>query len=317
MTTTKTIAQIIDEWLDTIDVAEISKRTYRCKIGLWFRYLASIHYDPRVAGRGQILDYKRRLEVAGRSTLTVDSYITAVRLFYRYCLSKRYVASDITQGIRSSTRFKGYRKSPLSREDAGRLIESIDTSRLIGKRDKLMIAMMVMLGLRTIEVSRIDIADIGESHDTRVIYVQRKGRADKSEPLALTPYLNELLSDYMSEREVREWHEPLFMAQRRDHGQRLLPSSISEIVHKRLRDIGIDDPKITAHSLRHTCACLMLAEGVEMETVRDMLGHTSTNTTRLYVGQMQLELLLRNTPAKRVEQALNLSTIVNKRRMTE
>lgn len=307
MTTTKTIAQIIDEWLDTIDVAEISKRTYRCKIGLWFRYLASIHYDPRVAGRGQILDYKRHLEAAGRSTLTVDSYITAVRLFYRYCLSKRYVASDITQGIRSSTRFKGYRKSPLSREDAGRLIESIDTKRLIGKRDKLMIAMMVMLGLRTIEVSRIDIADIGESHDTRVIYVQRKGRADKSEPLALTPYLNELLSDYMSEREVREWHEPLFMAQRRDHGQRLLPSSISEIVHKRLRDIGIDDPKITAHSLRHTCACLMLAEGVEMETVRDMLGHTSTNTTRLYVGQMQSELLLRNTPAKRVEQALNLS----------
>lgn len=307
MTTTKTIAQIIDEWLDTIDVAEISKRTYRCKIGLWFRYLASIHYDPRVAGRGQILDYKRHLEAAGRSTLTVDSYITAVRLFYRYCLSKRYVASDITQGIRSLTRFKGYRKSPLSREDAGRLIESIDTKRLIGKRDKLMIAMMVMLGLRTIEVSRIDIADIGESHDTRVIYVQRKGRADKSEPLALTPYLNELLSDYMSEREVREWHEPLFMAQRRDHGQRLLPSSISEIVHKRLRDIGIDDPKITAHSLRHTCACLMLAEGVEMETVRDMLGHTSTNTTRLYVGQMQSELLLRNTPAKRVEQALNLS----------
>lgn len=317
MTTTKTIAQIIDEWLDTIDVAEISKRTYRCKIGLWFRYLASIHYDPRVAGRGQILDYKRHLEAAGRSTLTVDSYITAVRLFYRYCLSKRYVASDITQGIRSSTRFKGYRKSPLSREDAGRLIESIDTKRLIGKRDKLMIAMMVMLGLRTIEVSRIDIADIGESHDTRVIYVQRKGRADKSEPLALTPHLNELLSDYMSEREVREWHEPLFMAQRRDHGQRLLPSSISEIVHKRLRDIGIDDPKITAHSLRHTCACLMLAEGVEMETVRDMLGHTSTNTTRLYVGQMQSELLLRNTPAKRVEQALNLSKTVNKRRMTE
>lgn len=317
MTTTKTIAQIIDEWLDTIDVAEISKRTYRCKIWLWFRWLASIRYDPRVAGRAQILDYKRHLEAAGRSTLTVDSYITAVRLFYRYCLSKRYMTDDITQGIRSLTRFKGYRKAPLSKEDAGRLIESIDTSRLIGKRDKLMVAMMVMLCLRTIEVSRIDIADIGESHGTRVVYVQRKGRTDKSEPLALTPYLLDLLSDYMSEREVREWHEPLFMAQRRDHGQRLLPSSISEIVQKHLRNIGISDPKITAHSLRHTGACLMLAEGVEMETVRDMLGHTSTNTTRLYVGQMQSELLLRNTPAKRVERALNLSTSANKRRMTE
>ncbi len=317
MTTTKTIAQIINEWLDGADIAEVSKRSYRCKIGLWFRWLASIRYEPRSAGRAQVLEYKRHLEAEGRSTLTVDGYITAVRLFYRYCKARGYYANDITQGIRSSTRFKGYRKSPLSREDAGRLIESIDTGRLIGKRDKLMIALMIMLALRTIEVSRIDIADVGEKLGIRVIYIQRKGRADKSEPIALTPYLDELLSDYMSEREVQEWHEPLFMSHHRPHGHRLAPASISEIVHKRLRDIGIDDPKITAHSLRHTCACLMLAEGVEMETVRDMLGHTSTNTTRLYVGQMQSELLLRNTPAKRVEQALKLNTTHDTRRMTE
>lgn len=306
MTTTKTIAQIISEWLDGADIADISKRSYCTKVGLWFRWLASIHYEPRQAGRAQILDYKRHLEAEGRSTLTVDGYITAVRLFYRYCLSKHYIATDITHGIRSSTRFRGYRKSPLSSHDAGKLIESIDTRTLTGKRDKLMVAMMLMLGLRTIEVSRIDIADVGESHGARVVYIQRKGRADKSEPMALTPYLDELLGDYMSEREVKEWHEPLFMAQRREHGHRLHPSSISEIVHRRLRDIGITDPRITAHSLRHTCACLMLAEGVEMETVRDMLGHTSTNTTRLYVGQMQSELLLRNTPAKRIEKALGI-----------
>jgi integrase len=124
--------------------------------------------------------------------------------------------------------------------------------------------------------------------------------------VAITPYINELLGDYMSEREVEEWSEPLFVAVKGER-TRLNRTTISEIVHRRLLDIGINDPRITAHSLRHTCACLLLADGVEMETVRDVLGHTSTNTTRLYVAQMQSQLLIRNSPAKRIETMLRLN----------
>ena len=304
MTTSKTIVQIINEWLDGADIAEVSKRSYRTKLNLWFRWLNNIHYEVRRPTQQQVLDYKRHLESEGKSSLTVDSYITAVRLFYRYCVKMRYY-EDITQGVRSSTKLRGYRKSPLSREDAVRLLDSISTERLTGKRDKLMIAMMLLLGFRTCEIERMDVGDIGEVYDTRVVNVQRKGRHDKAESVALTPYIDKLLQDYMSEREVEEWNEPLFISVRGER-TRLQRTTISEIVHDRLRAIGINNPHITAHSLRHTCACLMLAEGVEMETVRDMLGHTSTNTTRLYVGQMQSELLLRNTPAKRIEKALGI-----------
>lgn len=308
MTTTKTINQIIDEWLDGADIVDISKRSYRVKISQWFRWLTASHCNVRESSRQQVLDYKRHLEQVGLSTLTIDSYITAVRLFYRYCVKRKYYACDITDGVRASTKIKGYRKHPLGKDDVVRLLDSIDISTTKGKRDKLMIAMMVLLGLRTCEVERINVSDIEYSYDTRIVKVQRKGRHDKAEALALTPYLDTLLSDYMSEREVEDWNEPLFMSEHRAHGTRLQRTSISEIVHDRLRDIGISDPKITAHSLRHTCACLMLSEGVEMETVRDMLGHTSTNTTRLYTAQMQSMLLIRDTPAKRLERALHLSS---------
>lgn len=303
MTTSKTIVQIINEWLDGADIAEVSKRSYRTKLNLWFRWLNNIHYDVRRPTKQQVLDYKRYLESEGKSSLTVDSYITAVRLFYRYCAKMHYFGDDITHGVRCSTKLKGYRKSPLTREDAVRLLNSIDTERLAGKRDKLMIAMMLLLGFRTCEIERMNVCDIDEVYDTRVIRVQRKGRHDKAEAVAITPYINELLSDYMSEREVEEWDEPLFVTV---HGERrrLRREIISMIVHKRLSAIGISDPHITAHSLRHTCACLLLADGVEMETVRDVLGHTSTNTTRLYVAQMQTQLLIKNSPAKRLENML-------------
>lgn len=303
MTTSKTIVQIINEWLDGADIAEVSKSSYRTKLNLWFRWLNNIHYDVRRPTQQQVLDYKRHLESEGKSSLTVDSYITAVRLFYRYCVKMHYFGEDITHGVRCSTKLKGYRKSPLTREDAVRLLDSIDTERLAGKRDKLMIAMMLLLGFRTCEIERMNVCDIDEVYDTRVIRVQRKGRHDKAEVVAITPYINELLSGYMSEREVEEWDEPLFVTV---HGERrrLRREIISMIVHKRLSAIGISDPHITAHSLRHTCACLLLADGVEMETVRDVLGHTSTNTTRLYVAQMQTQLLIKNSPAKRLENML-------------
>lgn len=309
MTTTKTIVQIINEWLDSVDVTDVSKRSYRVKLNLWFRWLNNIYYDVRRPTRQQVLDYKRHLEAEGKSSLTVDSYITAVRLFYRYCVRMRYY-EDITEGVRCSTKLRGYRKSPLKREDATRLLDSISTDKLIGKRDKLMIAMMLLLGFRTCEIERMNVGDIDVVYDTRVINVQRKGRHDKAEAVALTPYIDELLQDYMSEREVESWDEPLFCSVRGERS-RLQRTSISEIVHDRLCSIGINDPHITAHSLRHTCACLLLADGVEMETVRDVLGHTSTNTTRLYVAQMQSQLLIRNSPAKRLESMLMLSNKPN------
>jgi site-specific recombinase XerD len=266
-----------------------------------------MRYDVRRATRQQVLDYKRYLEREGRSTLTIDGYITAVRLFYRHCVSRGYCSADITEGVRCSTRIKGYRKLALSRDDAERLLQSIDTRTTVGKRDKLMIAMMMILGLRTCEVERINLSDVCVEYGTRVVKVQRKGRHDKSEAMALTMSIDELLADYLSEREVQSMSEPLFMSSK-EHGARLRRESISEIVHDRLRAIGINDPKITAHSLRHTCACLLIADGVELETVRDMLGHTSTNTTRLYVAQAQTILLLRNSPAKRIESMLRLNT---------
>lgn len=208
MTTTKTIVQIINEWLDSVDVTDVSKRSYRVKLNLWFRWLNNIHYDVRRPTRQQVLDYKRHLEAEGKSSLTVDSYITAVRLFYRYCVRMRYY-EDITEGVRCSTKLRGYRKSPLKREDATRLLDSISTDKLIGKRDKLMIAMMLLLGFRTCEIERMNVGDIDVVYDTRVINVQRKGRHDKAEAVALTPYIDELLQDYMSEREVESWDEPL------------------------------------------------------------------------------------------------------------
>lgn len=305
MKTSASINQIIAEWLENIDVMTTTRHSYGAKVQLWFRWLHRQQVDPRTPRRADLLNYKRAMELEHKTALTVDSYVTAVRLFYKYCSQRGYYNS-IGDGIRSSVRYKGHRKGRLTAEDAARLLDAIDITTIRGKRDKLMISMMLLLALRTCEVERVNVDDIGCTEEgVPILYIQRKGRHEKVEAMALPDSVVELFADCIADRDIHAG-DALFVGLKRKEPTRLLRTSISQIVHHRLADIGIKRPDITAHSLRHTCASMMVEAGVDLETVRDMLGHTTTNTTRIYAQEVHARMLLRNTPAKLVEKAIQL-----------
>lgn len=303
MKTSATINQIIAEWLENIDVMPTTRQSYGAKVRLWFRWLHCQQIDPRQPRRAHLLQYKQSLEQENKTALTVDGYVTAARLFYKFCASRSYYDS-IGDGVRSSVRYKGHRKGRLTAEDAARLLDSIDVTTSRGKRDKLMIALMLLLALRTCEVERVNVDDFGRTHDgVPVLYIQRKGRHEKVEAMALPDSIVELFADSIADRDIRSG-DALFVGENRREPRRLLRTSISQIVHQRLASIGINRPDITAHSLRHTCASMMVEAGVDLETVRDMLGHTTTNTTRIYAQEVHAQMILRNTPSKLVEKAI-------------
>ena len=94
---------------------------------------------------------------------------------------------------------------------------------------------------------------------------------------------------------------PLFinLMRGREHN-RILKPTISSIIKQRLRHIGIDDPKITAHSLRHTCGSLMVEEGMPIETIQDMLGHNDPATTQIYIDMARQKRLLEHSPSETI-----------------
>ena len=107
------------------------------------------------------------------------------------------------------------------------------------------------------------------------------------------------LEDYLSLRsDDFDMESPLFinLMKGREHS-RILKPTISQIVKQRLRAIGIDDPKITAHSLRHTCGSLMVEEGMPIETIQDMLGHNDPATTQIYIDMARQKRLLEHSPS--------------------
>ena len=86
--------------------------------------------------------------------------------------------------------------------------------------------------------------------------------------------------------------------------QRINRETISFIIKRRLRAIGIDDPKITAHSLRHTCGSLMIEQGYDPQLIQDMLGHTDPSTTRIYTNMARQRRLFESAPSRKLSHLL-------------
>ena len=299
MRTTLKLTEIIQEWMMDLDTLPATKADYKRKIELWFRWLSSQNIDTREPLRHHILEYKQLLQSQAKSSFTTNSYITVVRLFYSYCEVRRYY-DNIGLGIKSSTKQREHYKHPLSRVESNKLLESIDTQTIIGKRDKLMIALMLTNGLRTCEVERINIEDFDKEGGQTVLYVRRKGRTNKRERVAIPAVIDELLEDYISCRDF-ELSDPLFLNHAHNSSNsRLSKPTISATIKRRLRAIGIDNPKITAHSLRHTCGSLMVEEGLDVEDIKDMLGHTDTNVTRIYIDMARQKRMISRSPSKKI-----------------
>ena len=308
MRTTLSINQIIEEWMSETDASESTKADYRRKIALWFRYLSERGRDPRSAIRADIIDYKHHLQAAGRSEFTVCGYVTIVKLFYSFCEGRHY-CDNIGLGIKSSFKMKKYYKLPLTSLQCTQLLDSIDTKNIVGKRDKLIVMLMLSNGLRTCEVQRVDLRDIGMQDGKNVLRIQRKGHTDKDDIVVLAPETMALLEDYLAVRESLEMEQPLFISHMRGGrgGERLLRSTISSMVKARLKSIGIEDDRISAHSLRHTCASLMIERGLDPQIVQDMLGHSNPSTTRLYTNMARQRRLFEHAPSEMIASMIGKS----------
>ncbi|CDN30192.1 Tyrosine recombinase XerD [Mucinivorans hirudinis] len=266
---------------------------------MWFRWLSAQGIEPRSPFREHIFQYKTHLQEQGKSKFTYLSYVVVVKLFYRYCSTRNYY-DNIGEGINTGIKQRGHFKEALTSTQALKLMDSINTETIVGKRDKLIIALMLTNGLRTCEVHRLNICDFDKDGERTILHIQRKGRVDKNETIAVPEVVEGLFEEYIACREFNV-EDPLIVNHLKGQKPRRLPKqTISHIVKQRLRAIGINDPKITAHSLRHTCGSLLVEMGLDVEMIKDLLGHSNTSTTRIYIEQAQRRRLIEENPGNKI-----------------
>ena len=276
----------IQDFLDSLDVAEKSRATYERSLRQFILWLYESGRHTLELQREDILAYKEYL-ASSKSAYTVTLYLTSVRKLYQWLESNR-IYPDITRGIKGAKKPKGFRKDTLSQEQLRETLGSIELESLEGMRDYAIFNLMARTGLRDIEVSRALVEDIRMEQGQEVLWIQGKGRDSKDDFVILTPEALKPIKAYLKARGRVRKEEPLFCSHSdRNRGEALSTRSISRIIKNSMRAVGLDDSRLTAHSLRHTAISLSILGGASLQQAQAMARHTDSKTTLVYFHNLE------------------------------
>jgi len=288
MNTTLTAIQIIDEFLAQHDVSQQSRVAYRdavMRFVVWYCGYKEYTLDEQFSFDSVTVSDLLRFKADSKSNGSLDLSITIIRKLYAYMMDKRYVAYNPAEKIKNPKKSYDFKKLPLSDDQVQALLKAIDTSTMTGKRDYGMITMMLFYGLRTIEVTRANIEDIQTIGEDIHFKIQGKGKLNKDDYVVIDEHTKGLIYDYLQERVRAHDPDPLFAVHsRRNPLGRWSVKAVSIMVKAYLKKAGIDNPMITAHSLRHTTAVNMVEAGADLFTVQMFLRHKDPRTTEIYLS---------------------------------
>lgn len=143
-----------------------------------------------------------------------------------------------------------------------------------GLRDTAIFTLLYGCGLRISEALSLNVGDIGNNDFLRI-----KGKGNKERIVPLLPVVVENINKYLAECPYQpKQGEPLFLGAR---GDRLVPRIIQRQMQKIRAYLGLPD-NLTPHALRHSFATHLLAEGTDLRSIQELLGHASLTTTQRY-----------------------------------
>ena len=275
-------ANLIQRWLKFAAVSDKSVTTYTVAIKQMCRYFyANNITTPR---REDLETWRDGLIDGGKSANTVRLYIASAKLFFRW-LAMENLYPNVADHLKAKVKISAeHKKDFLSKEQSRELLNfAKGKGTLKDLRDRAIIALMLSAGLRTIEICRADVKDIRRLSGVNFLFVQGKGRSEKSESVRLAPQVFSLIQSYLKARGKVKGTDPLFVStSNRCKNQRLDTQTIRKLIKADLRAIGLDSDRLTAHSLRHTCATQALLNGAKLEYVQQTLRHRQISTTMIY-----------------------------------
>lgn len=259
-----------------------SKDTYTKSLNAFFRYLV----DEQLQGKQAAFNgttvgrYVEWLKKEGLSAFTVNIRLSAIKQLARWVIKNRAqvgLSADQVDALRDVAAVRGltterkFYKDSLERTERDALLNAIDDS-----ADRALVALLVIEGLRTVEVTRLRVGDI--DFERKQVWVKGKGK-DTRKDVHLFPTCANALKIYLQDSEY--WPVPA------QAGKSLFADlktyQIRYRVDKYLRQLDLKRPRVSAHSLRHTTGQLLIQDGVEAVHVQRHLRHELFETTQFYI----------------------------------
>lgn len=223
--------------------------------------------------------YQAKLMKENKST-SVKKKISVLRGFFKYMVTRKYLkenpmAALETVKVKDSDRKK---KENLTVEEALRLIESTEKNSIptMKLRNKVLMMAFLFFGIRVSELCSLKVEDI--SFKNKTIYIlDGKGGKNREVPL-----FDELTADFKEYLKQKKTKSDYFFTTKTTK-RPLKPRAVLDLVKRHVEKAKIKK-NIGCHSLRRTSATLLLEDGFDPRKIQLFLGHSSINTTMLYLN---------------------------------
>lgn len=249
---------------------------------------------------GAISAFLDHLETARRnSARSRNTRLAALRSLFRFAALRHPEHADLIQHVLAipQKRFDKTIVSFLEPAEIDALLAAPDRRRWEGRRDHALLVLAVQTGLRLSELTGLNCGDIAFGPGA---HVRCRGKGRKQRCVPLTAATTAILRPWLTER-AGPRDEPAFPTRT---GRRLSDDAIEarlathkSVAQQRCSSLAVK--KVTPHTLRHTCAMMLLRSGVDVAVIALWLGHSDSRSTTAYLhADMTIKerALARTTP---------------------
>lgn len=218
------------------------------------------------------------------SSKSVMHRIGEIKQFFQYCFDYGLSQNNLVYLIPEIT-IRHTSKIPVSwtNEDVKKLLNSIDRSSPVGKRDYAILFLACVLGLRAIDIVRLELSDF--DWERKVIIVRQK----KTGKTIVLPLLNDIgwaVIDYIKKGRPNTEDQRLFIRLNAPFEGVSKGGALGRIFSIRAHEAGLRinrDCRYGIHSLRHTLGSLLLEKGTPLQVISQIMGHSSVQSTETYL----------------------------------
>lgn len=202
--------------------------------------------------------------------------LSAVKSFFKFAHKRRLIKKNNASFVPTP---KLDKKLPsfLLKDEVSKILDSINIEDPVGARNHALIELLYSSGMRISEALNINLFDVDLSRGS--VLVMGKGNKERLVPIGSKAI--ESLKHYIRLRHLlakNRKEESLFLTK---NGTKLNSVDAYRIINKLLKS-ATESPQKSPHTLRHTFATHLLDNGADIQSVSEMLGHSSLSTTQIY-----------------------------------
>lgn len=256
-------------------LSEQSAITYKISSQEFLNWLSSEQIKLKDVTSKDLMFFLLHRKDSGSGDLTISKDIAGIRAFGEYLVRKGFWTENIALQMDKP---KSTRNVPsvLSVEEIDLLLNAIDKSTPLGKRDDALFELIYSCGLRISEVCNLLIMNL--HMEEKIILVTGKGDKERLIPFGgraydkLKIYLEEVRPELVKSKNTAQ----VFVNYKGDAISR-------KGVWKRFQELeALSGVKSKVHTLRHSFATHLLSGGADLRSVQELLGHSDLSTTTIY-----------------------------------